>query len=225
VQDERAAAPRDGVGPVGGMVELVTAISMTVGRGALARVVAETAGLTRADRVVDVGCGPGTAVRQASRLGAAATGIDPSALMLRFAHWICRIERARNVTWIEGTAEHLPIPRGQATVLWAISSLHHWTDRTAGLSECLRVLAPGGRLLLAERLTRPDARGHQSHRLTRAGAEDLARHLAAIGFSEVELQTRRAGHRRLVIIRAMAAADIVMRKPVPVPPVPATGPT
>src|SRR5208283_3317219 len=89
----------------------------------------------------------------------------------------------------------------QATVVWAISSAHHWEDRGAGIGEAWRVLAPDGRLVLAERLTRPGARGHAAHGLTRDHAEDLARQMTTTGFSQVQLQTRKAGHRTLVIIR------------------------
>jgi trans-aconitate methyltransferase len=50
---------------------------MTAGHGPRVRAVADAAELTAADRVVDVGCGPGTAVRLAARRAAIATGIDP----------------------------------------------------------------------------------------------------------------------------------------------------
>jgi trans-aconitate methyltransferase len=41
---------------------------MTAGRGPSARTAADAAGLTSADRVVDLGCGPGTSVRHAAHL-------------------------------------------------------------------------------------------------------------------------------------------------------------
>jgi SAM-dependent methyltransferase len=87
------------------------------------------------------------------------------------------------------------------TVAWAISSVHHWDGRAAGLSEARRVLAPGGCLVLAERLIRPGARGHAAHGLTGNQADDLVGQLAAAGFVEVGVEARRAGHRDLVIVR------------------------
>src|SRR5271165_3216634 len=138
-------------GPAHQAMEIGTALSMTVGRGPVARAIAAAARLTAADRVVDVGCGPGTAVREAARAGASATGVDPSPVMLRLARLISSMRKATRVSWVEGSAERLPLPDGAATVVWAISSVHHWADTVRGLAEIHRVLGPGGRVLLAER--------------------------------------------------------------------------
>jgi ubiquinone/menaquinone biosynthesis C-methylase UbiE len=153
------------------------------------------------DRVLDVGCGPGAAVRYAARRGATVTGVDPAPVMLRLARWISAIRRVRDVTWLDGRAEALPLPDGRATIAWALSSVHHWDDHAAGLSETRRVLGPAGRVLLAERLARPGARGHAAHGLTRGQAEDLASEMTAAGFSDVHIQSQPAGRRTLVNIR------------------------
>ncbi len=58
---------------------------MTAGHGSQVRAVANAAELTVADRLVDVGCGPGTAVRLAARRAVTATGIDPDPAMLGLA--------------------------------------------------------------------------------------------------------------------------------------------
>ena len=180
----------------------LTAVSMMFGRGAAARTVAGLAGLTGDDRVVDVGCGPGTAVREAARHAAAATGVDPDAASLALARWISARRRARNVTWLEGRAEHLPLPDDCATVVWALSSVHHWPDRITGFAEAHRVLADGGRLLIAERLVRAGARGHAAHGLTPAQAGQVAEEMAAAGFSGIRTRTSRARRRVLIIIEA-----------------------
>lgn len=180
--------------------EILTAVSMTVGRGPAARTVAGLAGLTANDRVVDVGCGPGTAVREAARRGATATGVDPSPVMLRLARWITAVRTVSSVTWVQATAESLPLVDGDATVLWALSSVHHWGDRAPGLAEARRVLARGGRILLAERLVQPGAHGHAAHGLTRDQADQLALDLQGAGFGDVQCDTIAAGRRTLVIV-------------------------
>ena len=183
------------------LVELATALAMTVGRGAAARTVADMAEVGPSDHVIDVGCGPGTAVREAVRRGATGTGVDPSPLMLGLAGWISRARGLAPITWSEGTAEAIPVADGYATVAWALSSVHHWTDRAAGLAELHRVLVPGGRVLLLERLTWPGATGHATHGLTPGAARDLAAQLADVGFEDVRVEIRKAGRRPVVTVR------------------------
>ncbi len=182
-------------------LELITALSMTIGRGRAARAVADLARIGECDVVVDVGCGPGTAVREARRRGAMAIGVDPGAEMLSLARWITAVRRLDRVRFLDGAAESLPLPDGVATVVWALSSVHHWHDRSVGVAEARRVLAPGGRLLLAERLVATGARGHAAHGLASPDAESLARLVDTAGFSDVRCETMELGRRRLVIVR------------------------
>jgi ubiquinone/menaquinone biosynthesis C-methylase UbiE len=184
------------------VVELLTALAMTVGRAPVARAIISEARLTAADRAADIGCGPGTAVRQAARRGVPVTGIDQSSVALRLARVLTPARAEASIMWIRGSAERLPLPDGSATVIWSISSVHHWQDLAAALTEVRRVLAPGGRVLLAERLTRPDARGHAAHGFTRAQAEDLARALASAGFAAPRSTILTAGRRTMVVVRA-----------------------
>ena len=185
-----------------GAAAWLCAAAMLAGRGAAARAVTRIAGLTGGDRVVDVGCGPGTAVREAARHAGAATGIDPNAASLALARWISGGRRARNITWLQGSAEHLPLPDACASVVWSLSAVHHWADRQAGFAEARRVLAEGGRLLIAERSIRPGGRGHAAHGLSAPQAEQVAAELASAGFTGVRVQTSRAGRRVLTIIQA-----------------------
>jgi len=190
--------------PQGRVFEAVLPVWMLFGRGGMARRIAQMADLTAADVVVDVGCGPGTAVRQARRAGASrVVGIDPSARMLRLARWITSLQRVRDVSFLEGAAEHLPVDAGSASVVWAIQSVHHWEDLDLGLQEVRRVLGPAGQVLLMERFVVPGARGLAAHGLTEHHAEELGAQLAQIGFSEVTNQTVRVGRRTFVVITAV----------------------
>jgi len=184
--------------------EVVTALSMTVGRGAAAQFAIDEADVASGDVVVDVGCGPGTAVRAAAHHGASVIGVDPSPLMLRLGRWISAVRRQGHVTLLAGRAESLPVASASATVVWALSSLHHWDDQAAGLAEAQRAMVPGGRIVLVERQVRPGARGHAAHGLTRAAADEIAGELRSIGFEDVEVTQRRAGRRDLVVIRGRA---------------------
>lgn len=120
---------------------LFTVAVMTGVRGKLAGLVVQAARPVPGDRVLDIGCGPGTAVRAAARTGAEAVGVDPSDTML----WLARKSNAARCTYYQGTAEALPLEDGSATIAWSIASVHHWSDVPGGLAEIVRVLAPGGR--------------------------------------------------------------------------------
>lgn len=198
VAPPQAAAPKHQ--PLELAYESLTAVSMTVGRGRAAKSVVGLASLTPQDRVVDIGCGPGTALRIAAQHCTHATGVDPSTISLRLGRWISSVRRRRNVTFAEGSAEALPLPSRSATVVRSLSAVHHWGDRVAGLAEAERVLVHGGRILLAERLTKPGTTGHAAHGLTSEEADQLARELTKAGFSQVERHERPAGHRNLVIL-------------------------
>lgn len=174
---------------------------MVVGRGAIARLAADLAGVTDKDRAVDVGCGPGTAVREAARRGARAVGVDPAPVMLRLARTLTR--GAADITWSEGAAEALPLADGWATVLWSISTVHHWPDIDPGLAEARRVLAPGGRLLIGERRSPPGAKGLASHGWTEDQALAFAERCRAAGFDDVAHERCATGRHRLHVVRAV----------------------
>jgi ubiquinone/menaquinone biosynthesis C-methylase UbiE len=179
--------------------------AMSFGRGRSTRLIAELAGVKAGDRVVDVGCGPGRFLREAAERGATAVGVDPSSQMRRLALRGVPERLRAAVTVTDGTAEHLPLGDGTATVAWAVASLHHWTDPEAGLAELHRVLEPGGRLLVAERLARP--RGwFKGHALTWPAAERLVAMAEAAGFTEVTTAAHRSGRHQLVVVAGRRSA-------------------
>jgi ubiquinone/menaquinone biosynthesis C-methylase UbiE len=189
-----------------GVLGLLAGWAMGLGRGRSTRLIVELAGVGPGDRVLDVGSGPGRFLREAAERGATVVGVEPSGQMRRLA--LRRIpDRLRAaVTVTDGTAEDLPLEDGSATVAWAVASFHHWTDPDAGLAELRRVLAPGGRLLIAERLARP--RGwFRHHALTWAAAEGLAAKAGQAGFAEVAATRHTLGRRQLVVVAGRRPPD------------------
>jgi ubiquinone/menaquinone biosynthesis C-methylase UbiE len=184
-----------------GITGLLAAATMTVGRDGDARLAAELARLVPGDLVVDVGCGPGVAARHAARLHAAVTGVDPAPVMLRVAR---ALTRQADVRYVEGTAESLPLPDDCATVMWSIATVHHWRDIDAGLQEVRRVLRPGGRFVVLERLVRAGATGLASHGWTSEQAREFARACRDVGFQDVEVEgPRQAGRRTMLAVTAI----------------------
>jgi len=182
-----------------GLGGLLAGLSMVPRRRGVGRLAADLASVTTSDRVVDIGCGPGAAAREAARRGARVTGVDPAAVMRRLARLLTRPSAA--ITWADGVAEALPTPAGSATVLWSIATVHHWRDVDAGLAEAARVLAPDGRFLAIERRTRPGATGHASHGWTEAQAATFAELCAGAGFSDVRVETHAVRRRQLWVVR------------------------
>jgi SAM-dependent methyltransferase len=182
-----------------GLSGLVAALSMTLGREGDAALAVELARLDEADHVVDIGCGPGTAVRRAARLGARVTGIDPAPVMLRVARLLGGRSR---ITYLEGSAESIPLDGASATVAWSIASVHHWPDLDEAITEVRRVLTPGGRFVAIERRVRPGATGLASHGWTDAQAEAFAVACRVAGFADVQVARRDGGRRPLVAVIA-----------------------
>jgi ubiquinone/menaquinone biosynthesis C-methylase UbiE len=183
-------------GPKGLFIALIL---LMVGR-TRSRLVADLASLSSSDHVVDIGCGPGNSVRAAARRGAHVTGVDPAGLMLRLARIVTR-DRSR-ITWVQGTAENLPVPEHSATVVWSVATVHHWADVTAGLAEVRRVLSPGGRFLVIERQVRPGATGLASHGWTDQQAATFAECCRSAGLDDVRVETLNRGRRAVQVVKA-----------------------
>ncbi|MCW2649112.1 MAG: methylase involved in ubiquinone/menaquinone biosynthesis [Mycobacterium sp.] len=185
----------------GGFTGLVAGLAMLVTGPGTARLAVEMSSMSGADLVVDIGCGPGSAVREAARMGTRVTGLDPAPVMLRLARTLTR-DRPE-ISWALGAAEDLRLATGAATVVWSLASVHHWTDVGAGLAEVHRVLCPGGRFLTVERRVRPGARGLASHGWTDAQTESFATQCGAAGFADVRIRTLRRGRRTVKVVTAV----------------------
>jgi ubiquinone/menaquinone biosynthesis C-methylase UbiE len=187
---------------VAGLSGLLAALSM-IGRGSDARLVEQLSALGPDDTVLDIGCGPGTAVRRAARLGATVTGVDPAPVMLRVARLLTR--STGQVRYVIGAAEALPVPDGSMSVVWAVASVHHWADLDAGLREARRVLTAGGRLVAVERRTQPGARGHASHGWTEDRARAFEERCVQHGFADPQVGRHTTGRRTTLSVTMRVA--------------------
>ncbi|MGP4104591.1 class I SAM-dependent methyltransferase [Nonomuraea sp. KM90] len=103
------------------------------------------------DRVLDVGCGTGYLSRILAPVVTASghvTGLDPAPEMVDYA-----TRRAPdNCTYVRGEGQHLPFPDGSFDLVVSSLAVHHMPvdARPEALRQMLRVLRPGGRLLIAE---------------------------------------------------------------------------
>ena len=150
------------------------------------RMTVEAAELSPTDVVVDVGCGSGEAIREAAErvVRGSAIGVDPTPAMIRVAREQTRDHpAAARIRFLEGPAEKLPLEPGDATVVLAINSVHHWESPEIGLREVLRVLAPGGRFFIGDEESETGGWSHAEGQLSDAGY--LRRLVAGSGFEVV----------------------------------------
>src|SRR5262245_29334932 len=109
------------------------------------------AGLLPGMRLLDIATGTGLVARAAERvLGASGSvvGFDASTGMLRQA------SRRIAAPLVQGWAETLPFQRASFDFASVGYALRHMADLGITFAECLRVLKPGGRLLILE-ISRP----------------------------------------------------------------------
>ena len=184
--------------PFTGVMGVVAALSMITGRDEHAHLAIRLSALAPGDLVVDIGCGPGAAARQALRAGARAIGVDPAPVMLRTARLLTR----GDASYRTGVAEQLPVDDGAAQVAWSIATVHHWRDLDAGLREVRRVLAPGGRFVAIERGTHADARGLAAHGWTDEQAALFAAQCEAQGFVGCAVERHRGARRSTLSVTA-----------------------
>jgi ubiquinone/menaquinone biosynthesis C-methylase UbiE len=103
--------------------------------------------------VLDLGCGNGIASYSFASLGCEVTSVDPD---LSDDVGLMAAERLRNrisngsIKTVQATAESLPFTDNTFDVIYERQALHHFSNLEQGLTECARVLKPGG-LFLATR--------------------------------------------------------------------------
>lgn len=95
-------------------------------------------------RALDLGTGTGLLARALAARGCVVTGLDPSVPLLDQAR-----EAGGGVRYVEARAEATGLPDASFDLV-AASTCWHWFDRAAAAREALRLLAPGGKLLISE---------------------------------------------------------------------------
>ncbi len=128
-------------------------------------------------RVLDVGCGTGLLLRLLAERRPdieQLTGIDAAEGMISVAN---ATEHGSRISFVTGVAEELPYPDGSFDLVVSTTSFDHWQHQQAGLTQCSRVLAPGGRFVLSDLfslwLTPTLIRGHRGRARTRCRVETV----------------------------------------------------
>jgi ubiquinone/menaquinone biosynthesis C-methylase UbiE len=109
----------------------------------LADAFARSLALDGRGRLLDAGCGPGTATLRLAPLFEAVVGLDPDPEMLACASRAAARRGIGNATWIRQRAEALPAGLGSFRVVTFAQSFH-WMDRPRVASAVATMLDPGG---------------------------------------------------------------------------------
>lgn len=102
---------------------------------------------------VDLGSGRGTDVmRLAEKVGPQGFvyGIDLSDGMISKAKAIAKNLGVRNVEFLKGELEKLPIEDGRANLVISNCTINHASDKQLVWNEVFRILAPGGRFVVSD---------------------------------------------------------------------------
>lgn len=102
-------------------------------------------------RMLDVGCGLGGSARRVAKRWpktAHVTGVNISKAQIARATALTRAQQIRNAVFLECDALHLSFPEKSFDVVWAIESEPYMPDKALFVREMVRVLKPGGRLVI-----------------------------------------------------------------------------
>ncbi len=151
------------------------------------------------ERVLDLGSGAGfdafLAARQVGETGGV-IGVDMTAPMIAKARSNIGKTDLRNVDFRLGEIEHLPVADGSIDVIMSNCVINLSTDKAAVFREAFRVLAPGGRVAIADIVAtreipdaiRNDLKAYAGCVSGAALLEDVEVLMRSAGFEDVDIE-------------------------------------
>ena len=136
----------------------------------------QTLGLSPGERILEAGCGTGVLCRMASPSilpGGRIVGLDRSEDFISAArHKLANRQEDRSgdeipIRFVLGQAESMPFPKGGFDAAFAARLLLHTQDPQTVVAEMVRVIRPGGRLVLMDWDFDTVAVDHPDRELTR----------------------------------------------------------
>ena len=131
--------------------------------------------LTPRVRIADLGAGDGTLSRLLARQAESVHCVDNSPRMVQVGRALAKKEHLRNLTYVLGNIEKVPLPDRSIDLALLSQALHHAENPRQALTEAFRILKPGGRLLIL------DLRAHRFEKARELYADRW------LGFKEHEL--------------------------------------
>jgi len=115
--------------------------------------IVEAAALSGKELVVDVATGTGFTAFALAPYAREVVGIDITMPMLEAAQRLATERQLTNVRFVQGEALALPFSSGSIDVVACRYSAHHFSQIAHVIREWVRVLVPGGKLILSDSIS------------------------------------------------------------------------
>jgi ubiquinone/menaquinone biosynthesis C-methylase UbiE len=116
-------------------------------------VLVEMAAPEPVDLVLDIATGTGNTALALAPLVLRVTGLDVASAMLDQARGRAQAEKIKNAEFVSGSAEEIPFPDAEFSLVVSRHAPHHFHRLDKFLSEVRRVLKPGGRFVVADQIS------------------------------------------------------------------------
>jgi SAM-dependent methyltransferase len=120
------------------------------------RLLIEAVELEANDEVLDVACGPGLVACAVAHDARHVVGIDLTPTMIEQARALQSRLGLSNLEWHIGDVAALPFAANRFSAVLTRYSMHHFLDPQQVLSEMVRVVRPGGRVVVADLVLPPE---------------------------------------------------------------------
>jgi ArsR family transcriptional regulator len=154
--------------------------------------------------VADLGCGEGYLTIEVARWARRVVAIDRSAAVLTRAKALAGRRRAANIDFKRGELEKLPLDAASVDVAILSQALHHAATPALAVAEAVRVLRPGGKVLVLDLRAHDETWVREKLGDRQLGFTDdaLSGLLSGAGLSEVKVAvgSRRAGDPFTVLV-------------------------
>ena len=140
--------------------------------------------------VADLGCGDGYLTIETARWARRVVAIDRSPEVLGRGRELAARRGVGNITWKRGELDALPLDEASVDVALLSQALHHAENPAVALAEAVRILRPGGRVLVLDLRSHDQTWVHErlGDRVRGFKDEELARLLEEAGLKHVQVR-------------------------------------
>ncbi|MEK3711403.1 class I SAM-dependent methyltransferase [Bacillus sp. FSL K6-1005] len=140
-------------------------------------------GLTRGDRILEVGFGPGYCMKQMLKREKSVHihGLDVSEAMLKLAAHRLKTDRVR---LIQGSIETFPLPATYYDKVISVNNYTIWNNQQEGIKQIYQALKPGGKAAITMQPREADA----SPEKTESFGKQMLTDLKTAGFKDIDIQ-------------------------------------